>query len=130
MMKPTTGSGLTPLHLRARGDHWLAAPTSEPDKFAPFVLPRFPRSLLDWLVTGGDRVWYRRHRCLAALLPIDCRSGAWTLLLPRQRCGATAACWTMDGGERCYLSRDHRLGGTFQMLNPADDREIKEAVPA
>jgi hypothetical protein len=104
------------VRLLGRKEQWLVvAPRTDPaaHAFHPFVLPRPPESLVSWLVTGGERVWRRRQRCLAALL-VSTGSGRWTLRLPRQRCGPDAACWTASADDLPGLPADLRLAGSYQ----------------
>jgi hypothetical protein len=128
----TAARPLPAVRLVEHGDHWLAVPQGPAaggTPYSPFVLPRVPASLVHWLTVGGARVWGGRRRCVAALLLVGCRTGRWTVRLPRQRCGADAACWTAAADDLPPLPDDARVAGTFQtrLANPGDD--LADAVP-
>lgn len=122
---------LRPITLIRSEGLWLASPAkgecSAARGFAPFPLPPVPRSLLDWLVVAGQRFWNRHHRCMAALLLVDCQGGGWTLRLPRQRCGPEFARWSAAAADHPDLPASMRLGGSFQTL--AGDDAPQLAVP-
>lgn len=133
------GSSATPsikgLRLFGGAGGWIVTPIAVPlpaaaDSFHPFVLPRIPQSLLDWLTIGAARAWGRHQRCIATLLLIDCRTGRWTIRLPWQRCGTHAACWNSRRDGIPGLSPNHRVSGTFQVLDVASGEDPLMLLPS
>lgn len=119
---PTRSDPLFPTIVLSKATgHWLASPAdrqcSASQIFLPFPLPLPPRSLIDWLVVAGHRVWRQHRRCIAALLLVDRCSGQWTLRLPRQRCGADRADWSVSRSDFAKLPASMHIGGTFQSIS-------------
>lgn len=135
-IEPSIARALPTLRLIENGDHWLATPpnaaasgeTTRP--LSPFVLPRIPESLVHWLTIGGEAVWSRRQRCVAALLVLGIRSGRWTTRLPSQRCGPDAACWAALRDPLPGLPDDACLGGSYQTRVIGRGEHPSDTVPA
>jgi len=87
-----------------------------------------PASRMDWLVAAAGRLWRQRRRCLAALLLAEPAPGAWTIRLPRQRCGEAGVSWSVTAEDFAGLGPDWVLGGTFQATSRIDN--LAELVPA
>lgn len=101
-----------------------------PPAFPTFRLPRLPLSLHCWMTGLSGEFLARHHRCLAALLVLDCQQQRWLPpVLPAQACGSDGASWTLDLGTDAPWPVHRRIGGSFQARRGVDVIDAAGCVP-
>jgi hypothetical protein len=84
--------------------------------------------LSDQLALFGELVHRRHARCVGVLLLLDAAHD-WTLRVPAQRCGRTAASWSVLARHVPQLGESHVLAGTYQTRVLGDGEDAADAPP-
>ncbi|HEX8911284.1 MAG TPA: hypothetical protein VF796_02915 [Humisphaera sp.] len=92
-------------------------------------LPPVPKSLTDWSALVCDRFRRAHGRCFAVVLLLELDRGRsdgvtpWAAVVPAQRCGRTAACWSVARADLPRFPDRAAVAGSFQTraLSPGED---------